>query len=598
MEKSKVNGGDPNKRGPSLPLCLDKVISEGPDIAMFDMDRPTYHWWFCWFAVQATPLHFAARNGHFYAVQWLLQNQADPQIGSESWESWDDTVSSWRWRPILSALWNGHLKIMELLIASGASFDKHPDDPVQYEQRTALNIVALRGHVHLLDWIRRQPGCGDVTAVDGHGATPLFFAAVKWDNLDMLTRLTQLGAQSYTPAENPNASEAWWRATPRQDALTIALKYRNYPNALYLLLNGFCTGSSETYAYRIINAVSATDSIEALHRYPYCQQHQLPPTLYMSSGAQAADGMKLLRYVHGNKLINVDADGFGDRVFPVSNVVNAATVGYPYSFTMMGGWWYPREVHRQHYAAILPCLLELGASSNVVPDGIQNPIVDAFYSEGNVLPFDGNWELFPTTLSQLRRHYPSTPAKGRTSLTMELLRHSVDPPGTVQGDSIFLTRLCVTLEERLGSLVLDYIPVKRGAYDELVQEQDILLNLMACRAGIETINNVLSVARARPLLPAEGLAKYQSLSVEYEKLMDLQLARLFLIVLPYSRSCDKYMRSEDSDKMALFRWATAGTRLLHVTTFSPFYRGTGPWTGPFYGRTRPLYGSTWPDTVR
>lgn len=90
--------------------------------------------------------------------------------------------TAFSWTPLLAAVWNGHVEIVELLLSHGASprvADKH--------NRTAVFLAAQRNHTSVLETILKRDG-SLLNDVDNKGRTPVH-VAVQMRNKDALQRL-------------------------------------------------------------------------------------------------------------------------------------------------------------------------------------------------------------------------------------------------------------------------------------------------------------------------------------------------------------------------------------------------------------------------
>lgn len=99
-----------------------------------------------------TALHIAARFGHEHCAKTLLDGTVDQQTNFELVEK------SFSWTPLHVACVDGHLSIVELLIAAGADLSK-----VDASGWTAQEHAALRGH---MDIARRLSEASDVSSSD------------------------------------------------------------------------------------------------------------------------------------------------------------------------------------------------------------------------------------------------------------------------------------------------------------------------------------------------------------------------------------------------------------------------------------------------
>ena len=107
-----------------------------------------------------TLLHFASRDGSVDAARWLLNHGADANA----------LVNGFGWTPLLLAVWNKHLEIVQMLLERRA--DIHAQNPSGV---VALHLAAChhrsRFQVKVLQLLLDHGA--DVNARDNEGSTPL-----------------------------------------------------------------------------------------------------------------------------------------------------------------------------------------------------------------------------------------------------------------------------------------------------------------------------------------------------------------------------------------------------------------------------------------
>lgn len=129
------------------------------------------------------PIHQAAHNGHKKAVELLLRNGADPDPIN------DDGVT-----PLWLAAQEGYDEIVAMILEH-ESTDKKINLEVEWEHnnRRALHQAAQNGHLKAARLLLAKGAAYD--PVDTNGATPLWFAAGKDGNADLVRELLKVGAK-------------------------------------------------------------------------------------------------------------------------------------------------------------------------------------------------------------------------------------------------------------------------------------------------------------------------------------------------------------------------------------------------------------------
>ena len=136
----------------------------------------------------ATPLHWAALNGHKEVAALLLANKAEVNAKSKSGGM-----------PLHTAAFRGYKDLAALLLADGADVNGKAND-----ERTPLHAAAMQGHKDLVALL--LAGKAEIDAKDKTGRTPLHLAAANGQK-DMVELLLAKGA-------NVNSTEKIMDMTP------------------------------------------------------------------------------------------------------------------------------------------------------------------------------------------------------------------------------------------------------------------------------------------------------------------------------------------------------------------------------------------------
>jgi ankyrin repeat protein len=134
----------------------------------------------------ATPLHWAAMNGHKEIVQLLLSNKAEVNLKVS-----DGTT------PLITAAIFGHREVVDLLLANGANVKARNSDGM-----TALHAAADKGYKEIADSLLANKA--DVNDRDSIGLTPLHYAA-GYGHKDVVELLLARGA-SINAKDNQGAT--------------------------------------------------------------------------------------------------------------------------------------------------------------------------------------------------------------------------------------------------------------------------------------------------------------------------------------------------------------------------------------------------------
>ncbi|KAK1752937.1 hypothetical protein QBC47DRAFT_431143 [Echria macrotheca] len=489
------------------------------------------------YTLKATLLYFAARNCNVEVVDWLLRHGADPDAGSEGseiqyWENAPDRPeNTWKWSPLMAAVWNGHLDVIECLMRNGASFSTD-----------AVSMIAFRGHVHLLDWVSSHTA--DFSAGDSHcGATPLFYAALRWDNHEMITRLVGLGARfkmghverqpvdipfrSIKPEVpmgddgSPAAQVELWNLLAL-DPMAAALRRKDFGTALCLIRSAACTGFTNLGLRTVVLAAIDPDNslltvyggeeMRLLPRYK-------PPKSYRRSEKSREQRMRLLRHVCDNAMPDIDTliSWHGSPLLTALKV---------------------NKITRGEAGEMARYLLERGANPDFAPKRLrreywdqdestihQPPIIQALYNDLCT------WALCPDARAQLKPHQywylvsaaaPRTSKKkkaeaaaGPLSLVKLLVAHGANLAAQSWRGLTVLEHLCTEVERWLEAIALPYLRLCRRKREH-AEDLDTDFVVLQCRAVIETLRAVMEMAEAGSHFPAELLASYRAQAETYE----------------------------------------------------------------------------------
>ena len=124
------------------------------------------------------PLWEAAMRGNIEAVKQHLGAGADVNVKDDNWGA----------TPLHFAARNGHKDVAELLVVKGAAMNTKDDDG-----RTPLHMVADIGHNGIAELLIAKGA--DVNAKDKNGRTPLDWA-VAWDEPEIADLLRKHGGKT------------------------------------------------------------------------------------------------------------------------------------------------------------------------------------------------------------------------------------------------------------------------------------------------------------------------------------------------------------------------------------------------------------------
>ncbi|WP_438456239.1 ankyrin repeat domain-containing protein [Wolbachia endosymbiont of Kerria lacca] len=132
----------------------------------------------------ATPLHFAAGNGHKKTVEVLIQEGANV-----------NAVDIEGWTPLHVAALHGRANIVGVLLEKGANVNEKG-----WRDATPLHFAARNGHKKTVE-VLIQEGA-NVNAVDRYGKTPLDYAEGYAKNQDVVKALLDARGGSFVKARN------------------------------------------------------------------------------------------------------------------------------------------------------------------------------------------------------------------------------------------------------------------------------------------------------------------------------------------------------------------------------------------------------------
>jgi ankyrin repeat protein len=103
-----------------------------------------------------TPLHSAAGNGHLAVVQFVVASGADYNTNGIN-----------GWTPLQSAAGNGHLAVVEFLIDTGADINRQESN----YGWTPFHSAAVNGHLAVVEFLIKKGA--DINTKGNNGWTPL-----------------------------------------------------------------------------------------------------------------------------------------------------------------------------------------------------------------------------------------------------------------------------------------------------------------------------------------------------------------------------------------------------------------------------------------
>ncbi|CAK9035500.1 unnamed protein product, partial [Durusdinium trenchii] len=155
---------------------VQRLIEAGADVELQDQTR-----------YRRRPLHYAAENGHVEVLERLLAARATVEAEDRD-----------GYRPLHLAASKGRVEVLERLLAARATVEAEDRDG-----QRPLHLAASKGHVEVLE--RLLAAKATVDAEDKYGHRPLHFAA-HWGQVEVLERL--LAARATVEAENKNGRGA------------------------------------------------------------------------------------------------------------------------------------------------------------------------------------------------------------------------------------------------------------------------------------------------------------------------------------------------------------------------------------------------------
>ena len=134
-----------------------------------------------------TPLHTAVVNGHVKLVELLLKNEADVNARRDN-----DGAT-----PLYAAAERKHVKLVRLLLENGANVDASRTDG-----NTPLYVAVREGHVEPVELLLKKKANVNASRTDD-GATPLHAAAVS-GHVDVVKLLLKLDNKADINARKSN----------------------------------------------------------------------------------------------------------------------------------------------------------------------------------------------------------------------------------------------------------------------------------------------------------------------------------------------------------------------------------------------------------
>ncbi|CAL1144599.1 unnamed protein product [Cladocopium goreaui] len=141
------------------------------------------------------PLAIAARKGHLEVVQVLLAAGASVEA-----------MNKFCFRPLHLAAAKNHPEVVEVLLAAGAWVEAKNDNGA-----TPLHWAAERGHAAVVEQLLAAGAAVDAASSDGRGRTPLHDAA-KWGHTAVMEQLLAAGAA--VDAASSDGQGPWKRPVP------------------------------------------------------------------------------------------------------------------------------------------------------------------------------------------------------------------------------------------------------------------------------------------------------------------------------------------------------------------------------------------------
>lgn len=202
---------------------LEKAVLRGADVRAGFVQLPGYDG-------KGTAIHYAARNGHDEAIQWLVDHGSRPlskrglclcecydEVGQTSRESHRNGT---RVSPLHLAICHGNISTVRLLIDMDPSV--YATNPDMVEKTSIMCTAAAHGHHCLFDAL--LDGLDARTFVqrrDIYGNTMFHYAARSHGNVDTIRALADLGCgghnyfnhKGWTPMAQATSDGRWDLAT-------------------------------------------------------------------------------------------------------------------------------------------------------------------------------------------------------------------------------------------------------------------------------------------------------------------------------------------------------------------------------------------------
>ena len=144
-----------------------------------------------------TPLHTAVVNGHVKLVELLLKNEADVNARRDNDGATPLYAAAERKHVKLAAAERKHVKLVRLLLENGANVDASRTDG-----NTPLYVAVREGHVELVELLLKNGADVNASRTDD-GATPLHAAAVS-GHVDVVKLLLKLDNKADINARKSN----------------------------------------------------------------------------------------------------------------------------------------------------------------------------------------------------------------------------------------------------------------------------------------------------------------------------------------------------------------------------------------------------------